>query len=98
LSIESNIEKRLIEKVSDNVLKKVRGEIDSVTSDFRKKLPDMENKVDGLSKSYAEAAITNHTETQDRNVIIQNLPEDSREVSDSKVLKNKVISLIRDGL
>lgn len=67
-------------------------------SDFGKKLTDMENKVDGLSKSYAEAAITNHTEAQDRNVIIRDLSEDSREVSDSKVLKNKVIALIRDGL
>ena len=96
--LESNIEKGLIEKVSDHVLKKVRGEIDSVKSDFGKKLTDMENKVDGLSKSYAEAAISSHTEAQDRNVIIRNLSEDSREVSDSKVLKNKVIALIRDGL
>jgi hypothetical protein len=34
--LESNIKKMLIEKVSDNVLKKVKGEIDSVKSDFGK--------------------------------------------------------------
>lgn len=60
--LESNIKKMLIEKISDNVLKKVKGEIDSVKSDFGKKLTDMETKVDGISKSYAEAATTNHTE------------------------------------
>ena len=34
--LESNIKKMLIEKVSDNVLKKFKGEIDSVKSDFGK--------------------------------------------------------------
>ena len=100
-NLESNIEKRLTQKISENVMKNVRCEIQNAKSEFNKKISVMENKVGELSKSYAEVTavkpVNSHpVNRQDCEVIVRNLPADVREEADSSVLKQKVISLVKD--
>ena len=103
--MEDNLEHKLIECLSNIInitvkeeVKKVRSDIDSEICAIRTKVMDMEDAV----KGYTGAASASAGTTQTCSVVIRNLRQGHNESeganSVTKNTKNKVISLVRDGL
>ena len=100
--MEDNLEHKLIESLSNIInitvkeeVKKVRSDLDSEICAIRTKVMDMEDAV----KGYTGAASASAGTTQTRSVVIRNLRQGHNESEGANsVTKNKVISLVRDGL
>ena len=102
VQVEQNLEKNLVEKLTSVIHLTVKEEISKARSDFdseicamKLKLSDMEN----VLQDHNGTINAGDTAQKPCSVIIRNLRESPNEAEGSNpIAKNKVISLVRDGL
>ena len=103
--IDSGLEKRIATKVSQILDKRVNSEMNKIRTDFESRLVEFKESLraevsvdlDDLRNEVQSRESTTQSTTNERdislNIVIRNLPE-----SHSENTKNKVNSLLRDGL
>jgi len=105
-NLEDNIENKLATQLTNVIHATVKEEIGKVRSDFDSEICAMKTKILDMEKSFADIlqgdkVISAPVETDpcDVSIVIRNLKRSSTEEDGiSNATKNKVISLVRDGL
>ena len=102
VQVEQNLEKNLVEKLTSVIHLTVKEEISKARSDFDSEICAMKLKLSDMEKVMQDHNGTiNAGDTAQKpcSVIIRNLRESPNEAEGSNpIAKNKVISLVRDGL
>ena len=100
--MEENLEHKLVEKLSSIINVTVKEEVQNVRSDLNSEICAIRTKVMGMEeavKDFMGTADLSSDKTQTCSVVIRNLKEGRYESNGANsVIKNKVISLVRDGL
>ena len=102
--LEDNLEKKLVDKLSNVINATIKDEIAIVRSDFDSEICAMRTKIldmEQVIKDFDSTGVSGKSngEKIPCSVIIRNLKEGQNETTgSSSIAKNKFISLVRDGL
>lgn len=99
--LETNFEQKITEKISEKVSimidEKLKQNIDTVREEVKADMLGMQNKIDELEKTVKTKTIGEKSESRNK-IVIKNLNFDEREKENEDITKNKVQTLLKDGL
>ncbi|VDI73300.1 Hypothetical predicted protein [Mytilus galloprovincialis] len=99
--LETNFEQKITEKISEKVSimidEKLKQNIDTVREEVKSDMLGMQNKIDELEKTVKTKTIGEKSESRNK-IVIKNLNFDEREKENEEITKNKVQTLLKDGL
>ena len=100
--MEMNLEGRLsrtVEDIMDKKLKEtIQTEMNKVRDEFQTEIKTLNAKIDEMEATQSRTETTAREVEQNCNIVITYLKEDSKEKDQPTITRNKVVSLLRDGL